>query len=66
MFFSNVRVFKYSVEVVDLSGESSVDAEWMAYLGAFRYLNSLILADCHKINNASLWYITGEKFVQLL
>ncbi|XP_042039168.1 uncharacterized protein LOC121784951 [Salvia splendens] len=59
LYPSLLEVFKYTVEDVDLSGESFVDAEWMAYLGAFHYLNSLILADCHKINNAALWYITG-------
>ncbi|KAL1552033.1 hypothetical protein AAHA92_12881 [Salvia divinorum] len=59
LYPSLLEVFKYSVEDIDLSGESFVDAEWMAYLGAFRYLNSLILADCHKINNAALWNITG-------
>ncbi|XP_057802636.1 uncharacterized protein LOC131017917 isoform X1 [Salvia miltiorrhiza] len=59
LYPSLLEVFKYSVEAIDLRGESFVDAEWMAYLGAFRYLNSLILADCHKINNAALWNITG-------
>lgn len=58
-FLSSFRVFKYSVEEINLRGESIVDAEWMAYLGAFRYLHSIILADCHKINNSALWNITG-------
>lgn len=63
---SSLRVFKYSVEEINLRGESCVDAEWMAYLGAFRYLHSLILADCHKINNSALWSITGVKMITLL
>ncbi|KAI3468614.1 hypothetical protein Pfo_025277 [Paulownia fortunei] len=59
LFPSLLEVFKYSVEEIDLRGESCVDAEWMAYLGAFRYLHSMILADCHRINNSALWSITG-------
>ncbi|KAL8063990.1 hypothetical protein ABFS82_01G061700 [Erythranthe guttata] len=59
LFPSLLEVFKYSVEEIDLRGESFVDAEWMAYLGAFRYLRSMVLADCHKINNSALWNITG-------
>lgn len=58
-YMSSFRLFKYSVEEIDLRGESCVDAEWMAYLGAFRYLQSIILADCHRINNSALWNITG-------
>ena len=53
------RVFKFSVEKIDLRGESSVDAEWMAYIGGFRRLCSLNMADCHKITNSALWPITG-------
>ncbi|KAH6804381.1 hypothetical protein C2S51_032628 [Perilla frutescens var. frutescens] len=59
LYPSLLEVFKYSVEEINLRGESFVDAEWMAYLGAFRYLHSIILADCHKINNSALWNITG-------
>ncbi|KAL0329958.1 UNVERIFIED_CONTAM: hypothetical protein Sradi_4982500 [Sesamum radiatum] len=59
LFPSLLEVFKYSVEEIDLRGESCVDAEWMAYLGAFRYLRSIILADCNRINNSALWSITG-------
>lgn len=66
LYMSSLRVFKYSVEEINLRGESCVDAEWMAYLGAFRYLHSLILADCHKINNSALWSITGVKMITLL
>lgn len=47
------------MEEIDLGGENSVDAEWLAYLGAFRYLRCLILADCHRITNSALWPITG-------
>ncbi|XP_073032657.1 uncharacterized protein [Primulina eburnea] len=59
LFPSLLEVFKYSVAEIDLRGENRVDAEWMAYLGAFQYLSSLSLADCHKINNSALWCITG-------
>ncbi|KAL6986397.1 hypothetical protein U1Q18_019762 [Sarracenia purpurea var. burkii] len=53
-----IRVFKYSVEEVDLRSETSVDAEWMAYLGAFHCLCSLNIADCSRITNSALWAIT--------
>lgn len=56
---SLLEVFKHSVEEINLRGKSYVDAEWMAYLGAFRYLRVLTLADCQKINNSALWPITG-------
>nr|XP_043611680.1 internalin I [Erigeron canadensis] len=56
---SLLEVFKYSVEKVDLRGESCVDAEWMAYLGAFHYLYSLNISDCHKINSSALWSLSG-------
>ncbi|PPD73679.1 hypothetical protein GOBAR_DD29390 [Gossypium barbadense] len=59
LFPSLLEVFKYSVEEIDLRGENSVDAEWMAYLGAFRYLRSLNLGDCHRINNSAVWSIVG-------
>ncbi|XP_031473006.1 uncharacterized protein LOC116245655 [Nymphaea colorata] len=56
---SLLEVFQYSVEVVDLKGKSFVDAEWMAYIGAYRSLRVLNLAECKGINNSSLWSITG-------
>nr|KYP58696.1 Internalin-I [Cajanus cajan] len=59
-------VFKHCVEEVDLRGENSVDAEWMAYLGAFRHLRCLNLADCHRINSSALWPITGMTSLQEL
>ncbi|XVF12981.1 hypothetical protein REPUB_Repub08aG0167200 [Reevesia pubescens] len=58
-FLTRVLVFKYSVEDIDFRGENCVDAEWMAYLGAFRYLRSLNLADCHRINNSAIWSLVG-------
>ncbi|KAL8521261.1 hypothetical protein ACS0TY_011703 [Phlomoides rotata] len=64
LFPSLLEVFKYSVEEINLSGESCVDAEWMAYLGAFHYLRSLNLADCHKINNSALWSIAGLTYLK--
>lgn len=57
------RAFKYSVEEVDLSGENTVDAEWMAYLGAFSYLHSLNVAECYRINNPALWPLAGLHFL---
>ncbi|KAF8380070.1 hypothetical protein HHK36_027540 [Tetracentron sinense] len=56
---SLLEVFQHCIEEIDLRGESSVDAEWMAYVGAFRYLRSLNIADCRGINNSALWAITG-------
>ncbi|KAL5999020.1 hypothetical protein ACLOJK_009970 [Asimina triloba] len=56
---SLLEVFQHSIEEIDLKGESCVDAEWMAYLGAFRYLHALNIADCRGINNSALWPITG-------
>lgn len=53
------RVFKHSVEKIDLRGESSINAEWMAYIGGFVNLYSLNLSDCLRINNSTLWPITG-------
>ena len=47
------------MEKIDLRGENSVDAEWMAYLGAFCYLRYLNVADCHKVTSSALWPITG-------
>lgn len=47
------------MEEIDLRGENCVDAEWMAYVGAFRYLRSLNLADCHRINSSAIWSLVG-------
>ncbi|PWA80481.1 leucine-rich repeat (LRR) family protein [Artemisia annua] len=63
---SLLEVFKYSVEKVDLRGESSVDAEWMAYLGAFKYLHSLNVSDCHRINSSALWALSGMSYLKEL
>ncbi|KAJ8451138.1 hypothetical protein Cgig2_026947 [Carnegiea gigantea] len=59
LYPSLLEVFKFSVEEVDLRGENSVDAEWMAYLGAFPYLRSLNVAECHRVNNSTLWPLAG-------
>ncbi|PON34218.1 LRR domain containing protein [Parasponia andersonii] len=59
LYPSLLEVFKESVEEVDLRGQSSVDAEWMAYIGAFRCLRSLNVADCHRLTSFALWPITG-------
>ena len=47
------------MENIDLRGESSVNGEWMAYIGGFVNLFSLNLSDCPRINNSTLWPITG-------
>lgn len=57
---SLLEVFKHSAEEVDARGEGSVDAEWMAYLGAFRHLRFLNVAGCHRITSSALWPITGS------
>ncbi|VVB03203.1 unnamed protein product [Arabis nemorensis] len=59
LFPSLLEVFKHSVEKIDLRGESSINAEWMAYIGGFVNLYSLNLSDCLRINNSTLWPITG-------
>ncbi|CAH2078133.1 unnamed protein product [Thlaspi arvense] len=59
LFPSLLEVFKHSVEKIDLRGESSINAEWMAYIGGFVNLLSLNLSDCQRINNSTLWPITG-------
>ncbi|ONK80990.1 uncharacterized protein A4U43_C01F24030 [Asparagus officinalis] len=41
---------RHCVEDVDLSGESSVDAEWMAYSGQLRNLRILKLSYCRSLN----------------
>ena len=53
------RVFQLCIEEMDLRGENSVDAEWLAYLGGFRYLRMLNVADCRAINSSALWAISG-------
>ncbi|KAF9600364.1 hypothetical protein IFM89_008599 [Coptis chinensis] len=56
---SLLEVFQHCIEEINLKGENLVDAEWMAYLGAFRYLQTLILADCRSITSSALWPLTG-------
>lgn len=59
LFPSLLEVFGRSVEEVDLSGFLSVNSEWLAYLGSFRYLRVLKLADCKNINNDAVWSLSG-------
>ncbi|KXG21547.1 uncharacterized protein LOC8055749 isoform X1 [Sorghum bicolor] len=59
LFPSLLEVFSRSVEEVDLSGFLSVDAEWLAYLGSFRFLRVLTLADCKNIDNDAVWSLSG-------
>ncbi|KAM2227838.1 hypothetical protein ACFXTI_014605 [Malus domestica] len=66
LFPSLLELFKNSVEEVDLRGESSVDAEWIAYLGAFRYLRSLNVSVCRRLTASALWPITGMESLREL
>ncbi|XP_050943074.1 uncharacterized protein LOC103493092 isoform X3 [Cucumis melo] len=59
LYPSLLEVFKYTIEVVDLSGENAVDSEWMAYLGSFRYLQSLNVSNCHRLSSSGIWAISG-------
>ncbi|KAL6864888.1 hypothetical protein ACP4OV_016039 [Aristida adscensionis] len=59
LFPSLLEVFQRSVEEVDLRGHVAVDAEWLAYLGSFRYLRALNLADCKNVNNSAVWALSG-------
>uniref|UniRef100_A0A0E0DNA7 Disease resistance R13L4/SHOC-2-like LRR domain-containing protein n=1 Tax=Oryza meridionalis TaxID=40149 RepID=A0A0E0DNA7_9ORYZ len=59
LFPSLLEVFQHSVEEIDLSGHIAVDAEWLAYLGAFRYLRVLKLADCKNVNSSAVWALSG-------
>ncbi|CAA6671562.1 unnamed protein product [Spirodela intermedia] len=44
LYPSLLEIFQYCLEEVDFHGENCIDAEWMAYLGGFRYLRALNLA----------------------
>lgn len=35
----------------------------MAYIGAFRYLRSLNVAECHRISSSALWSIAGISYI---
>ncbi|KAK9145421.1 hypothetical protein Sjap_005324 [Stephania japonica] len=56
---SLLEVFRHCVGSINLRGENLVDAEWMAYLGAYRYLHSINVSGCRGINNSTLWALTG-------
>ncbi|KAF5207009.1 Leucine-rich repeat (LRR) family protein [Thalictrum thalictroides] len=59
LYPSLLEVFKHCIEEINLQRENFVDSEWMAYLGAFRNLRTLNIADCKGINNSALWAISG-------
>ncbi|KAF4351071.1 hypothetical protein F8388_013176 [Cannabis sativa] len=59
LYPSLLEIFKETVEKVDLRDHNYVDGEWMAYIGAFKNLSSLKVADCTKLNNSALWAISG-------
>jgi hypothetical protein len=54
-----LELFQHSIEDVDLSGELSVDAEWMAYIGGFHHLHILRATDCRSLTNNALWHLVG-------
>lgn len=54
-----LEVFRQSVEEVNLKGEAFVDTEWLAYLGAYRHLRHVNLADCKAVNNSAIWNLAG-------
>lgn len=54
-----VELFQQSIQEVDVSGESSVDGEWMAYLGGCRHLRALCATDCKALTNNAIWQLTG-------
>lgn len=54
-----LEVFQQSVEEVNLKGLTFVDTEWLAYLGAYRHLRLVNLADCKAVNNSALWNLAG-------
>ncbi|XP_057860227.2 uncharacterized protein LOC131068958 isoform X2 [Cryptomeria japonica] len=56
---SLLEAFQQSIEEVNLKGETLVDAEWMAYLGAYRHLRVANLADCKAMNDSGLWHLAG-------
>ncbi|KAK4262882.1 hypothetical protein QN277_028381 [Acacia crassicarpa] len=66
LYPSLLEVFKYCAEEINVRGENSVDAEWMAYLGAFRHLRYLNVGGCHRITSSALWAITGMTSLQEL
>ncbi|KAF0924626.1 hypothetical protein E2562_010229 [Oryza meyeriana var. granulata] len=59
LFPSLLEVFQHSVEEIDLSGHIAINAEWLAYLGSFRYLRVLKLADCKNVNSSAVWALSG-------
>ncbi|WVZ97007.1 hypothetical protein U9M48_042574 [Paspalum notatum var. saurae] len=66
LFPSLLEVFKWSVEEVDLSGSLAVDAEWLSYLGSFRYLRVLKLADCKNVNDNAIADLAGMETLKEL
>ncbi|KAK4741241.1 hypothetical protein SAY87_024829 [Trapa incisa] len=63
---SLLEVFKYCVEEMDLRDETYVDAEWMAYLGGFRYLRCLNIAGCQRITSSAIWPLSGMSHLKEL
>ncbi|KAJ3694612.1 hypothetical protein LUZ60_010092 [Juncus effusus] len=59
VFPSLLEVFQHNVEHIDLSGDTSVGAEWLAYIGAFRELLSLNLSNCRNVTDSSIWPLSG-------
>ncbi|KAF7038728.1 hypothetical protein CFC21_048859 [Triticum aestivum] len=66
LFPSLLEVFQHSVQEIDFSGNIAVDAEWLAYLGSFRYLGILKLADCKKVDHSAIWALSGMSMLKEL
>ncbi|XP_024543662.1 uncharacterized protein LOC9661924 [Selaginella moellendorffii] len=61
-----LELFQLSVEELDLNGELSVDAEWMAYIGGFRHLRVLKVESCKALNNSAIWHLSGMESIEEL
>ncbi|XP_062027285.1 receptor-like protein 53 [Rosa rugosa] len=66
LFPSLLEVFKHSAEEIDLRGDNNVDAEWFAYIGAFRHLRSLNVSGCRKLTSSALWAVAGMESLREL
>lgn len=54
-----IGLFQSNLQEVNLSGEATVDGEWMAYLGGCRHLRALRATDCKALTNNAIWQLTG-------
>ncbi|KAH7288022.1 hypothetical protein KP509_31G008000 [Ceratopteris richardii] len=54
-----LEVFRYCIEEVVLSGDSSISAEWTVYFKSFKYLRILKAVSCKSLTNVALFHIAG-------